>query len=89
MDEYFTCTACGHRGHINRLKKRHTQPGDYCPACSQHEQCAACSDLVPANRISYQHDIQNYICHDCLNHYHEVLDYIKPLTPVITIRKAA
>ena len=24
MDEYFTCEDCGHRYHINRLKKRET-----------------------------------------------------------------
>ena len=89
MDEYFTCEACGHRQHINRLKKRHTMPGDYCPACAQQEQCAACSEMVPVSLISFKHDIQNYVCNDCINDYHEVLNYIKPLVEFTITRKAA
>jgi len=78
MDEYFTCEDCGHRFHINRLKKRQTMPGDYCPACSGQERCAACSEMVDANQLSYKHDVRNYICNDCANDYREVMEYIKP-----------
>ena len=90
MDEYFTCEACGHRYHINRLKKRNTMPGDYCPACAGEEQCAACAEMAPAKNISYRHDVKNFICCDCIDDYREVIAYIKPLrAPEIVIRKAA
>jgi hypothetical protein len=47
-----------------------------CPALRQ---CAAClSDTDPAS-AQYMPDVRNYICRDCLEHYHEVSEYIKPM----------
>jgi len=51
--------------------------GDYCPGCAQQEQCAACSEMVSINQITWKHDIKNYICNGCMNDYHTVADYIK------------
>lgn len=77
--ETFCCHACAGHFNENRLSRRLTMPGDYCPACAAYEKCAACGEMCCSHLLTYMPDVQNYICAGCESDYKEVAEYIKPL----------
>ena len=85
MNEEFTCEACNNTAHIDTLRHRITMPGDYCKPCALYEKCAACGELYPVTLANFKDDVRNVICNDCLNDYHEVKQYIKPIYSIKNI----
>jgi RecJ-like exonuclease len=81
-DQTFNCENCEASGHIRFLRHRETMPGDYCPTCADIEKCAACSEITAKGFLTWQEDVRNYICQNCLADYKEVARYIKPLVQV-------
>jgi hypothetical protein len=84
MNETFICEACGRDGPIRHLHHRETMPGQYCPLCADLETCGACGEELSSSQLSWQPDVRNYICQNCLPDYEEVAGYIKPLTGIQT-----
>ncbi len=78
-DETFTCQACGRDGPIRHLHHRETMPGDYCLLCADIEKCGACGEMQSNSQLTWQPDVRNYICKNCMVDYQQVAMYIKPL----------
>ncbi|MFN8286639.1 MAG: hypothetical protein U0V74_07805 [Chitinophagales bacterium] len=77
--ETFCCNACGGTFTENRLSRRFTMAGDFCPACAENEKCGACGEMCCWHTVSYKATVGNYICHNCEDDFNEVAEYIKPL----------
>jgi hypothetical protein len=64
--------------------ENHMVIGGFCDSYARrqrdpHLTCAACLSDPEPDRMQYMADVGNYICHDCMEYYAEVREYIKPL----------